>query len=312
MYYLTVFHNKFDNQTDKVISVKTWNEMVDLFRSMHNTEYDRKESAPLISSAVYREGSTRANKNVVEWSPWCALDVDDINCNGDEIYDFINSRFSNWDYICHSSGSSTFDRPKCRVILRLGRSIVQDEITQFWYALNKRFGGLGDEQTKDLSRMFYVPGKVAGSYQFMFVNNGDAINPDSLIEQYPYVKPTGNNFLDKLPEEIKQKVIEHRVHSLTNTNITWTSYRDCPFLPKKLVERYKCISGSGWYLMMYKIMIAVACNAVSKKYPITPEQIATICRELDRETGNWYDNRPLEREAAGAIQWAYANSYAFE
>ena len=56
-------------------------------------------------------------------------------------------------------------------------------------------------------------------------------------------------------------------------------------------------------------MTAVACNAVKAKYPITSQQIALLCKQLDAETGGWYDNRPLEREANSAIQYAYANAW---
>ena len=40
----------------------------------------------------------------------------------------------------------------------------------FWYALNKELGDIGDPQTKDLSRMYYVPGKYEGAYNFIFNN----------------------------------------------------------------------------------------------------------------------------------------------
>jgi hypothetical protein len=76
-----------------------------------------------------------------------------------------------------------------------------------------------------------------------------------------------------------------------------------------MVMEYKSISGTGWYSHMYKIMIAIAGNAVRAKYPISAAQIANLCKEIDRETGNWYENRPIEREASSALSWAYANSY---
>jgi hypothetical protein len=108
---------------------------------------------------------------------------------------------------------------------------------------------------------------------------------------------------------MREQVLSHRKNSMTNTNVTWSGYRDCPFFPNKMAEQYKTVNETGWYSQMYRIMIATACNAVKGKYPITQDQIANMCRELDAETGNWYDNRPLSREAGGAIEWAYANTY---
>ena len=59
---------------------------------------------------------------------------------------------------------------------------------------------------------------------------------------------------------------------------------------------------------MYKIMLAIAGNAYAKGYPITATQIADMCREFDRETGSWYENRPLTVEADRALEYIYRNS----
>jgi hypothetical protein len=58
---------------------------------------------------------------------------------------------------------------------------------------------------------------------------------------------------------------------------------------------------------MYQIMIATAGNAVKRGYPISAKQIADMCQELDNETGQWYGNRPLEKEADGALEYIYRN-----
>ena len=129
---------------------------------------------------------------------------------------------------------------------------------------------------------------------------------DNLLRSHPYRPPTGNNLIDKLPEEMRERVIQHRKDSMGNTDITWSGYLDCPFVPNRMVMEYKSISGTGWYAYMYKMMIAIASNAVRQRYPITASQIAMLCKEIDRETGNWYENRPLEREAGTALAWAYA------
>ena len=58
---------------------------------------------------------------------------------------------------------------------------------------------------------------------------------------------------------------------------------------------------------MYQIMVAVAGNAIKKEYPITSQEISKMCRELDMETGNWYENRPLDKEADRALEYVYKN-----
>ena len=120
-------------------------------------------------------------------------------------------------------------------------------------------------------------------------------------------KATLNNFFDRLPEELQKQIVEHRKNKLDNTDIHWTSYKDCPFFPRKLEQEYRFISKTGWYRKMYQIMVAIAGNAVKRNYPITAAEIARLCREFDSETGNWYENRPLDREADGAIEFVYKN-----
>ncbi len=59
---------------------------------------------------------------------------------------------------------------------------------------------------------------------------------------------------------------------------------------------------------MYQIMVALAGNAVRNKYPITSAEISQLCRELDLDTGNWYENRPLDKEADRALEYVYRNN----
>lgn len=312
MYQITLFKNRFDNQTDKFIRVETWDELVNLMYKLNEKVYKNKSDAPLISPASYIEGTTRANKNVIEWTSWFALDIDDLDCSNDEVQNVIHSRFGDWDYLCHSSGSCKEDKPKCRVIVRTTEPIRCDKIKHFWFGINCLVGNLGDGQTKDLSRMFYVPGKVDGSVNFLFnSNSGNGIDPNEIIKRYPYIPKTGNSFLDKLPEGIRNQVIEHRKSELTNTSVTWTSYRNCKYWPKKKALEYT-LTSSGWYAMLNGIMVSLACNAVKDNYPITGKQIADMCYEFDRDNGNWYQKRPIILEANGAINYAYAKTMGYQ
>lgn len=309
MYNVTVFKNRFDNEIDKTISIPNWQEFVEFFNNLNQKRYKKKEDAPLISPALYKPGTKRANDNVIEWSGWCSLDIDDLTCPKKELVDIIKKRFGKWDFICHSTGSASKEHPKCRLIVRLDKPVPHDSIRHFWFALNNEAELLGDAQTKDFSRMFYVPGKVKGSINFIFDNFVDNPLPvDELLEKHPYVEKTGNTILDKLPEGIRQQMLDYKKQQLTNTTVTWTSYRDCKFWPKKLEREYRNITGTGWYHALYRIMVAIACNAIKDKYPISVDEIVKLVREFDRETGNWYRKRPIHLEAASALNYAYSNS----
>ena len=317
-YSLTVFDHPrwwdkqqryiYDNKTHRRIDVDGWDQFVKFFYKLSERPLNTKQDAELISPAVFHQPSTRKNEYVIEWSGWCCVDVDDYISEGDLQDDLVN-RFGHYSFICYSTASSTIAQPKFRLVFPLTSPVERDKIKHFWFALNSELGELADKQTKDLSRMYYVPATYASAHNFIFNHNdGDSIDPAELMYKFPFEeKSTLNNFFDRLPTELQKQIIEHRKSNLDNTDITWTSYRDCPFFPRKLEAEYRSITHTGWYRKMYQIMVAIAGNAVKRKYPITSAQIAEMCKQLDAETGNWYANRPMDREADGAIEYVYKN-----
>lgn len=307
-YSLTIFKNTFDNKTHRVQEFDSWDGLESLLYSLSKQKGEKggSNSSPLISPARYISDTTRSNKNVDVWGGWAALDVDDFVVVGD-LESVLQEKFGEYYYICYSTASSTSEQPKFRLVFPLTREVHSKDLPHFWFAMNKEFDELGDEQTKDLSRMYYVPAQYPNAYNFIFTNKGVKIDPDMLMNKHSYVETQGKTFMDRLPPELQKAVMEHRKNSLDNTDINWTSYRDCPFFPKRLEQEYRAITGTGWYHKMYQIMIAIAGNAVSKGYPISATQIAQLCSELDRETGNWYENRPLDKEADRALEYIYRN-----
>ena len=284
----------------------SFDELEKLLYKLSDQPLASKKDAVLISPATYKPDTTRKNDNVVEWSGWCAVDVDDYEPEG-ELKDDLIRRFSTWRFTCYSTASSTRSSPKFRLVFPLTRAVEMERIRDFWYALQTELGDLGDRQTKDLSRMYYIPGKYADAYNFIFSNGGVSIDPDELIFKHPMPKKANlNNFFDRLQDEMQKQIIEYRKNKL-DANYEWTSYRDCPFFPKKLEMEYRAISNTGWYHKMYQIMVAIAGNAIKNKYPITVSEISKMCRELDGDTGNWYKNRPLDKEADRALEYVYKN-----
>ena len=305
---LTLFKSQFDNKTDKRMNFSTFDEVEKLLYGLSQQQKKGKKDAELISPAVYEAGTTRANKNVTAWAGWCAVDVDDIEVDG-ELNDFVRNLVPDWRFVCYSTASSRPDRPKFRLVFELDRHISVAEIKHFWYSLQSRLDDQGDKQCKDLSRMYYIPATYAEADNFIFSGAGKPIDVDALLEQYPYVDraKSGNTFLDRLPPELAEQVVNHRKSMMQNTNIYWTGYHDCPFWPKKLAAEYTAISETGWYSKMYSMMVAVAARALEKEYPISSTQIAELCKQFDAENGNWYENRPLNVEADRALEYAYRN-----
>jgi hypothetical protein len=114
------------------------------------------------------------------------------------------------------------------------------------------------------------------------------------------------SIMHDLPESMQKAIIQKNIDNLTNTNITWTNYNDCPFVNKKMVNEYSShskIDGSGRYAFFYGFMLNIASNAIRMKYPITPGEIASLARQVDRDNGNRYQSRPMELEADRALQF---------
>jgi len=303
---LTLFNSIFDNKTKQKLTFTDFNSFEHALHGLSKRVIKSKKDAPLMSPAQFKPDTTRANDNVTMWAGWCAVDVDDFKFEGD-FYDAINNKFDGIRFVCYSTASSTQSNPKFRLVFPLKKNVPAEKIRHFWFALQTELGDMGDKQTKDLSRMYYIPAKYDNAFNFIFSGVGHFIDPDSLMNKYPYREKSSNNFFDSLPEDMQKEILEHRKAKLDNTNIQWSSYSNCPFFPKQLEKEYRMISKTGWYHKMYQIMVATAGNAVKNKYPITPDEITLLCRELDTETGNWYKNRPMEKEANRALEYVYKN-----
>lgn len=306
----TLFESIFDNKTDKGIELPDFDQFEKVLEKLSKMKRKDKKDAELMSPATYTPKTTRANDNVLTWGGWCAVDVDDITSSTPlQLRKLIKEKVGNHYYICYSTASSTTEQPKFRLVFPLTRHIQRDEIKHFWFALNKELGMIGDIQTKDLSRMYYIPGTYKGANNFFFSSEGINMDPAEIMNRHEYVESSGNTMFDKLPKKMQEAMMQHMKDKLTNTEVKWTGYRDCPYFPKSLEKEYRVISGSGWYHKMYQIMVALAGNAIKNNYPITTSEIAYLCRELDIDTGNWYEKRPLDKEAERALDYVYKNQF---
>ena len=309
MIELTIFKYTRDNKTNNKLGVPDWPWFVNMLKTLSKQvgykpkQGEFKLGSSLISPAVYSEGTTRSNVNVEYWGKWAALDVDMYEGTFEEAL----AKYKDYEYVCYSTASSTLEHPKFRVVFPLTDIVSKKQIKGFWYAINKNFGEDGDPQTKDMSRMYYVPAVYPDAHNFFIENKGKWIEPDKMMEQWPWVD-RGETFFDRLPESIQKTLIARKKDEMTNNTFKWNSFKDCPFVNKKLVMQYAVIAEGGWYHMMYKIMVSTASSALYHKYPITSVEIATLCREIDRANGDWYGERPFEIEADRAIEYAYRNT----
>lgn len=304
MYSLTLFRNIYDNSTSKRMDFDTWERLEKLLFTLSTQEGQKggSNSSPLISPAIYKSASTRANDNVLGWGSWCCVDIDEYDGTIDDVLEHLKPYY----YVCYSTASSKEYHPKFRVVFPLTGIVGSDKIKAFWHAINALVLDVVDAQTKDLSRMYYVPAKYPDAYNFIFKNEGKHINPLDLMAKYPYVEATRKKkFLDTLPKALQKEVINYRRNQLENT-VTWTGYKDCKFWPKTLADEFTAmahIDGSGRFRKMYAIMVAIAGNAVEAGYNITSDEIAELCREFDAVNTNLYEKRDMESEAQNALEY---------
>jgi hypothetical protein len=280
-----------------------------------------KKSTALISPALYKPGTTRSNDTAIAFGGFAMLDVDDFRFgNGDSLEYELCSSYPDVKFICYSTSSSTFEHPKFRLVFPLDRFVEQNELLKLIYAINQKFGDMSDPQTKDISRMFYLPAIYPDSYSFYFSYDGNnkSLCVNTLFEEYPYkgslVSKTSRSFMDSLSPAFKDVILNNRKGKIESNkkDYSWTSYINCPFLNQNLVNEYKTIAftdGSGRYSMIYKIMCSIASNAIKNRYPITDYELVEIIRELDKDTSRRYQHRKLDVEANRAITWAYKNSF---
>ena len=306
----TFFKSIYDNKTNRNMKFNSFSQFEKLLYKLSEMPRKGKKDAELISPASYVDDTTRANKNVLDWSGWTAVDVDDHEFKGN-LKDELYNRFGSLSYVCYSTASSSDNHPKFRLVFPLSKPVESVKIKHFWFALNKELGEIGDGQTKDLSRMYYIPATYADANNFIFSNSGVYIDPEQLISKHPYTEKRGSSFMDRLTPEMQAQVIEHRKNKMENTNFNWSGYRDCPFINKNHIKEWFAISGidnSGRYAMIYKIMVSTAISAIKKEYPISSYEIEQLVRELDNETSRRYEKRPLNIEADRAIEYAYKNA----
>lgn len=318
MYSLTVFESPrwweeqqryiYDNKTHRRLDFNTWDNFVKFLYKLSNRPLEGKQNAELISPAIYQAGAKRRNKNVLAWAGWCAVDIDDWAFEGDLKNELVR-RYGRWNYVVYSTASCSVSKPKFRIVWQLDRHVEVSEIRHFWFALQSYLDDRGDKQCKDFSRMYYVPAQYVGANNFIFNNVGDPLAVDYLLAAYPYSeKQLSSNFIDRLPDEWKEQIIEHRKSALENTSYVWTSYQDCPFVSKRMLSDWMSIAhtdGTGRYRMIYKIMIAIASSAVKKGYPLTANQLVDLIKQIDADTSRKYENRALDVEANNALEFAY-------
>lgn len=195
---ISVFHNERDNSPTAVET--SWDELCENLSAVKPTVCAlaacARSGCPhkktiAWSPACWTAGSTREKNTVVSV---CALVVDLDHVPPQELEHHLD-RIDPYKYIVHASHS---DRPhdRCmRVVLALSRPVPGADFARFWPAAIDTLGVPADPQTKDASRLYYLPSRpsdACGAFGdgsgFVFDHHdGQPLDVDIILARAPVV-----------------------------------------------------------------------------------------------------------------------------
>jgi len=124
----------------------SWDDLKGLL-SFHE-ENPVKQDGSLWSPVEYDAGTTRGNRNV-RFVEALVVDMDS------EAFD--NARLDDLEWFAYSTYSHRLDDPHYHLVLPLAEKVPASLWRVVWAELHDRIGLVGDPQTKDPARIFYLP-----------------------------------------------------------------------------------------------------------------------------------------------------------
>ena len=299
------YFESFFSNTPQPCTLKSWDEFVYYMRSISDVvgykpspdDYDKKQG--LISPAIYAEGSSRGNKNVLGWE-MVMLDIDDCDIS----YADILGYFKGYDFIVYSSPNCTKDKLKLRVIIKLDGFAPPDTLSQIWHACNEWCKGIVDTQTKDKSRIMYIPARYTNKgdqYHHIFeVGSGVGLDWEQLIKKYPSPKET-----DRFVQKNKMSGLKRKIYLQTKTSpVMDIRNRECPFVYPKMLDNYVMTPMGGHHKAIYVFMLQVCTNAQKIGYPLSISELVDMAEQLDSMDGSYYDEKKLHNSAQDAMEFS--------
>jgi hypothetical protein len=299
------FFTGFYSNQPQLCEVANWDEFCSYMQAISEVtgykpeagDYERTQG--LISGAIYaNDTDKRSNDNVTGWDI-LVLDIDDTP----KSLEFIMEKYKPFNYIMYSSASCTYNKLKLRVIIPLNATAPADKLDQLWYAAQMHSDGLVDEQTKDKSRMQYIPARYTNKgddyRHFFHINVGMDLPWEKIIAKYPS-QPPEERFKKSNPlRNLKRKIFMDN-NSLPVFDIQST---DCPFVYDHMIQEYALTPAGGHHLAIYRFMVKCCYNAQKINYPITVDELADMGTQIDDMDGGFYDEKKMLGNAVDAMSY---------
>jgi hypothetical protein len=188
---LTFTHYASAKDTHGRPETKSWEDWVQVF-STHTVKgapedsaneevlNTRKGGACVVLGAI-PAGQSHKNSAVTEVHAM-GLDIDAIDEAGlEKVVDAL--KLYEWVvYTTHKHGSIVAaGAMKVRIILPLSEALPRTQHKAAWLALQRLVGGVNDEQTKNVARVFYLPTTFDASVAWAHRNEGEWLNAKTLI-----------------------------------------------------------------------------------------------------------------------------------
>jgi hypothetical protein len=297
------FDGFYENIAQKC-EVEDWVEFVTIMRAMSNVEGYKpamgefKKKQPLISPAIYGDDIHRSNDAVIGWD-MIMLDIDD----GIDSLELIKQHFKAFNYIIYSTANCTKEKLKIRVCVPLDKLAPKDKLHGIWWALNEWCSGILDAQTKDRSRMHYIPARYTNkgdAYTHTFdVNVGIDLDWNALITRYKAPLEKDKFKVSNPLRDLKRKVYLG-AKSKPSTNI---SDRNNPFVYQNMIDSYRLTPVGSHHSSIYKFMVQCCYNAKKIDYPISVDELADMAKQVDDIDGGYYDEKKLLGNAVDALNY---------
>ena len=156
----------------------SWEQLKELL-SFHEENPD-KVSGALWSPVEYDPGTTRGNRNV-RFVEALVVDMDS------EAFD--EARLDGLEWFAYSTYSHRLDDPHYHLVLPLAEKVPSSLWRVVWGELHDRIGLVGDPQTKDPARIFYLP-QHAPDQPFEFHEGHGALLDSSFrLDVEPVINP---------------------------------------------------------------------------------------------------------------------------
>ena len=298
------FYGFYSNQPQLCYS-ETWEHFCETMKAISEVEgykpthkeYDKTQG--LISSAIYaNEDDKRTNDNVTGWDI-LILDIDDT----DKSLSQINTIFQHFDRIFYSSASCTHSKLKLRVIIPLNTTAPKEKLKEVWYAAQMWCEGLVDEQTKDMSRMHYVPARYTNKgdqyRHFFHVEKGIKLDWEALVAKYP-MPPEAERFKKDNPLRKLKRSIFVDNNPLPEFNI---QADNCPFVDDRMVNDYMLTPIGSHHTAIYKFMVQICYKAQAMNYPLDVDELADMGKQMDDMDGGFYETKKMMNNAVDAMSY---------